>query len=53
MNYLYIYKNKLIPNLDLEGLKDQKEKFKNQTHPESKAIYDAICERINELEIKN
>ena len=50
MNYLKIYKEKLIPNMKLEGLKDQRDKFEGRTHPESLAIYKAICERIEVLE---
>lgn len=51
MNHLKLYETELIPNLNLEGLLDQRYRFEGMEHPVDKAIYNAICKRISELEM--
>ena len=51
MSYLNLYQKTIIPHMKLPGLYEQKEMFEDQEHPEDKAIYQLICDRIEEIEV--
>ena len=51
MNYLNLYRTKIIPKASLSLLYEQKRNFEGQEDHEDKQIYQAICERIEELEV--
>jgi len=51
MSYLNLYQKTIIPHMKLPGLYEQKEMFEGQEHPEDKAIYQLICDKIEELEV--
>lgn len=49
ISYLDIYTKTIIPEMNIEGLKEQKLMFECQKHPVDLEIHQAICERISEL----
>ena len=51
MSYLNLYQEKIVPFMKLPGLYEQKRVFEGQEHPEDKAIYQLICDRIEEIEV--
>jgi len=50
MSYLNLYQEKIVPFMKLPGLYEQKRVFEGQEHPEDKAIYQLICDKIEVLE---
>lgn len=56
MNYIEMYKNDLIPNLNIDGLIEQKRRFESDLkriyNPCQAVILQMIKNRLNELKAK-